>query len=135
MEFSILEQFAETNRLKVSKDECGDLIVQGRSGHVYEYSNSLLGVMFMPAEYRPRLWSTYRRSALALGMRLFQDGDAEGSLTFDPGNAEQTEMALRIARVKKRRTLSPERVEELRAHLANVRNCRSDPCVEGHFSG
>ena len=129
----ILEMFADTNRLKISRDECGETIILGRHGQVYEYGYSLLGVMFMPAEYKPRLWGTCRRSAVGLGMGLLQNGDAEGTLAFDPDNDEQVKLALKIARVKRRRKLSAERIEQLSIYLQKARNSRTKSFVEWHL--
>ena len=131
---SALKQFADKHRLKISRDECAGLVIQGRNGQVYEYGYSLLAVVFMPATYRARLWGNHRRSALALGMTLLQNGDAEGALAFDPENNEQTRLALKIARVKRRRQLSPERVAQLNSYLESARNTRLNSSVEGHPS-
>jgi hypothetical protein len=135
MNFSTIRNFAERHRLKTSTDDCGDLIIRGRQGQFYIYTEYLLGVMFMPGEHRPRLWGNFKRSALAVGMKLIQNGDSEGCLAFDPGNKEQVKLAFKIAKVRRRKELSPERKAELAGYLAKARNSRSNPSVGGHLSG
>ena len=48
--------FAEKHRLKVKRDDCGDMIILGKQGHVYEYSATELGVMFMPPRIESEPW-------------------------------------------------------------------------------
>jgi hypothetical protein len=52
MNFSTLKSFADTHRLRTSTDDCGEVIIPGRQGQLYEYSKSLLAVMFMPQKPR-----------------------------------------------------------------------------------
>jgi hypothetical protein len=33
----MIVEFADEHRLKVGKDDCGDAIIPGKYGHVYEY--------------------------------------------------------------------------------------------------
>jgi hypothetical protein len=68
-------------------------------------------------------------------MRLLQNGDSEGCLRFDPESQQQAQLALKIAGVRQRKRLSPERVAELKGYLVRARNSRLTPSVEGHLSG
>ena len=43
----MINTFAENNRLKVEKDDCGDAIIPGKYGHIYEYGSGKLGVCIM----------------------------------------------------------------------------------------
>src|SRR5262249_24114568 len=105
-----LTSFAHRHRLKTSRDECGETIIPGRRGQIYEYSDETLGVMFMPAKTKaepwgkwcPRTWCNFRRAAEAAGMAVLQNGDSEGCLGFDPGNREQVRLALTIAGVRRK---------------------------------
>jgi hypothetical protein len=85
----------------------------------------------MAADYKPRLWGTNIRCALALGMRLLKNGDAEGA--FDPANDEQVKLALKIARIKRRRTLSTERISQLSTYIEKARNSLAKSSVESHL--
>ncbi len=84
-----LKKFAQAYRLKTKLDECGDVIIQGKQGHLYEYSATELGVMFMPSTRTPRSWTAVKKSAEAAGMTLRQNADSEGGYLFDPGNEGQ----------------------------------------------
>jgi len=134
MEPSKLKALSEKHRLKTSMDKCGEPIIEGKHGHIYDYSGTNLGVMFIPEEHRPRLWTSHKGSAEVVGMRLIQDGDAEGCLVFDPESKEQVTLAFKIAKIRRRKQLSPKRLAELTAQLAKARNSRLNPTVESHFS-
>lgn len=57
---------------------------------------------------------------MAAGFTLLQDGDAEGAAAFDPLNAEQVRLAVKLAGVKTRRCVS----EEVKARLASLSKLR-----------
>ena len=125
----MIHKFAENNRMKVTHDECGDAIIAGRQGQLYPYTESEMGVMFLPPKTKedscgrwcPKLWGNFKRAAALIGMVLTQDGDSEGCLSFDPQNAEQVKLAVKIAKVRIRKKLSPERKAALAATLAVAR--------------
>lgn len=103
-----LEAFADRHRLKVRIcAEDGTKIIPGRFGHLYEYSDELLGVIVIPNPPRMRYWGVTRLSLLSAGLRIVQDGDREGTATFDPHNLDQVKAAIRAAGVKRKRQLSP----------------------------
>jgi hypothetical protein len=77
-----ITEFAESHGLKTQRDECGDVIVPGKSGHIYEYSDSELGVIFVsPVNHHPRMvfWKRMSASCVLAGMTRRQQGDAEGA--------------------------------------------------------
>jgi hypothetical protein len=126
-----IEQFAERYRLKLRRDtEDGTTIALGRQGQVYEYSENELGVMYSPGlknghgigSWHPKIWNAFRQGAVSVGMTVRQDGDSEGCLTFDPANPEQARLALKIARVRPKRAVSPERAAAMVATLAKFRS-------------
>lgn len=43
----MIVKFADEHRLMVGKDHCGDAIIPGKYGHVYEYGTGRLGVCMM----------------------------------------------------------------------------------------
>ena len=59
--------------MKMRRDECGESIIPGRQGQIYEYGDGELGVMFMPpptedepqGRWRPKTWNNFRKAALA----------------------------------------------------------------------
>ena len=112
-------EFAEKHKLKVRRDsDDGTDIIPGMhdQSHLYEWDDSELAVMFItPATKpaRPFFWRKYRDSGIAAGMRLIQDGDAEGCLGFDPTKPDQVKIALKLAGVKCKRQVSPEQLATL----------------------
>jgi hypothetical protein len=97
-----LEQFARKHHAKIStRRDDGTREIAGRRGQIYEYSDGELGVMFISSRHSARTWCNRKREALAAGMTLRQDGDAEGALSFDPLSITQGKLALRIAKVRK----------------------------------
>jgi hypothetical protein len=103
--------FARQYRLKArpNPDDDGAEVILGRQGQIYEYDENQLAVLFMPpGEPRPRMWTTFKRAAIGLGMVLRQNGDAEGALSFDPANPKQAKLAIKIAGAKRKRRLSSE---------------------------
>lgn len=125
----MIHKFAEKNRMKVTHDECGDAIIAGRQGQLYPCTESEMGVMFLPPKTKedscgrwcPKLWGNFKRAAALIGMVLTQDGDSEGCLAFDPQNSGQVKLAVKIAKVRIRKKLSPERKAALAATLAVAR--------------
>src|SRR5215471_21456665 len=113
-----LGEFADNRRLKIRRDECGDVIIPGRQGQIYEYSDTELGVMFMPmptrdepwGKWRPKTWGNFRRAAIAIDMILRQNATSEGCLSFDPANDEQAKLAIKIAGIRPKRKMSPEQM-------------------------
>ena len=119
------------------RDECGESIIPGRQGQIYEYGDGELGAMFMPTptkddrwgKWCPRTWGNFKRAALAIGMTLRQNGDSEGCLSFDPANDAQARLAIKIAGVRPKRRVSPEEI----ARLVTVGFKASRHTVEGHL--
>jgi hypothetical protein len=128
-----LETFASKYRLKARRnlDDDGASTIEGHQGHIYEYSDSELAVMFLPGEWCPKTWGNFRRKAEALGMAVRQDGDSEGALSFDPSNKEQAKLAIQIAAVRPKRQLAPEHRAKL---LAVGFQKRSTHTLEGAYS-
>lgn len=127
-----LKDFAEQYRLKLKFDECGDPVIQGRPDqtNIYEYSldGSRFGAMFMTSSKkspRTQLWRKFQSACLDAGMTPHQIGDAEGSFLFDPSNQTQAKVAIRAAKAKARKRISPERRAALVATLAAARVARA----------
>ena len=105
--------FAEKYRLRVRRDECGDPIVVGKLGELYQHDDGLVGLVLMsPNGDDPKLDNTLRsrmRKALREGLELVQQGDYESSLLFNPQDHAQAKLAIRLVGVKPKRRarLSP----------------------------
>jgi len=106
-----ISDFALKNKLKLRRDPDDGTDIPGThdQSHVYERSDTELAVMFItPAAKpaRPFFWRKHRDTELAAGMRLIQNGEAEGCLGFDPTSPAQVKIALKLAGVKKTRQVS-----------------------------
>jgi|SRR5437588_11681305 len=111
----MLETFAEKHRVRITKHSGDDTrIIAGKRGHLYEYGEDLLGVMFMPpptagqpwGKWQPRTWNNFKRAGQTVGMTMLQDGDSEGCMGFDPENPRQSKLALKMAGIKAKRQIS-----------------------------
>jgi hypothetical protein len=110
-----LNTIAETYRVRIRSDECGDPIIPGKRGHMYVDAGK---VCIMLLDAKPILRPTLQelggkvwqgdKSPNAKGI-IVQDAKVVGILPNKIGRA------LQIARVPKRRYLSPERREKLAA--------------------
>jgi hypothetical protein len=112
-----LETFAFENRLKTEKDACGDVIIPGKRGHIYEHGLEILGVCIVSESGNAYSWNRAREAFAAVGMKIRQSGDAEGCATFDHESATQVKTALRYAEISPRKRISP---EHRRVAIANL---------------
>lgn len=109
------KDFAKQHRLRVKRDECGDLNIIGNRGDIYDYSDGIhycVTILHCPNAHH---WNRYEAIFRRLGYRITQNGDEEGTALFDPANAEQTEAALKAIRAFRRRVLTPEQKSKLLA--------------------
>jgi hypothetical protein len=116
-----IQKFAEKYGLKTRIDEDETVIIPGRKhrvlggqgiNHIYQHDGQLLGVMIgFPTA---RMWNFSRRLLTQLGLKIQQDGDCEGSLTFDPANQTQAKAAIREAKVKPKRVMSEAQAKVLK---------------------
>ena len=112
-----LSDFAAKQRLPMRQDHDGTEIIPGSEGssHVFQYNDDLLGVMIMPETGTAHRWRSAKAAFLAAGMGVTQSGDAEGVGTFDPSNRDQVRLALRYARIRRKKTLSKDQADRLRS--------------------
>lgn len=116
-----IQQFANKNRLKTRVDADVTKIIPGKLGHIYEYDDEgNLGVMIMPDPPRRQYWGFTKKLFLEAGMRVIQDGDGEGSAVLDPNNAAQVKIAVKAAKIRRRKDVSPERLEQLRKQILSA---------------
>jgi hypothetical protein len=119
----MVKSFATANKLQAPKtDTDGTAVIFGRTGQLFEYDNSQLGVIYSnPKDLTSQRWNTFRGDALKAGMELIQHGDREGSLAFDPKDRLQTRIAIKGAGVKRKRVMS----EAQKASLELARAARA----------
>src|ERR1700756_4000252 len=89
--------FAEQNRLRTCRETDGTTVIRGQRGcHLYEYSDSELGLMILSdgKDTRTRRWSGIRKKCLAAGMILRQNAEDEGALSFSPDDRQQSRLAI-----------------------------------------
>jgi hypothetical protein len=109
-----IEQFAAQHKVKIKRDDCNDPIIPGKVGHIGDgYSGGLLSV-YVDAE-TPRAWTYAKRKLVAVGMRIKQNGDADGVVMFDPANLTQVRIALKVAGIKTKRKAAPPSPAQLAA--------------------
>jgi len=71
--------------------------IKGRDGLITEYSPSHLHLVLSPGTGDARWWHSRSRAGVRTGMVLDQDGDSEGSLIFDPSDAKQARLAIKLS--------------------------------------
>jgi hypothetical protein len=124
-----LSTFAKQYRLKPTTDPGdGTMIIQGRSGQIFQYDGRRLAVTYLSDSVGK--WNNRRRECEASDMVCYQDGDAEGTLTFDPKNAAQSRLAIKTAHCRPKKQISPEHIAKLRTGLQGSTNVIPIPSTE-----
>ncbi len=121
---TLIADFAITYRVHRHRDECGDVIVPGRFGHIYTFSETRLGMLFAPPGNRAVLWCNAQKRLLAGKFTVVQDGDREGAVTFDPANVGQCRLAIKTALIKVRRLLTPEDAKRRKEQMEGLNRIR-----------
>ena len=116
-----LQSYTQKYHLHIKRDVDGTDIVAGKLGHIYEHSDSQLGLLFMPPAPRARLWSKVKTKGIAAGMTVRQNGDSEGTLLFDAADPAQARLAIGLVRARPKRILTDEQRSALSARLAVAR--------------
>ena len=117
-----LRTFAEKYRLYTKLDTDGTTIVAGKLGHIYEHSETQLGLLFVPTAPRARLWSATKAKGTAAGMLLRQNAESEGTMLFDSNSPEQARLAVTLVRARPKRVLTEEQRSALSERLSNARS-------------
>jgi hypothetical protein len=115
-----VKRFANDHQVRAKRDECGELIIPGRVGHVYEHGASRYFGILLMLDTRQQ-WTWAKKKLVSAGFTIRQDGDTEGSALFDPENAAQVAVALELARIKRRRVMSQEQRIAAAERLALIR--------------
>jgi hypothetical protein len=108
-----IERFAEKHKLKTSRDECGEVIIHGKRGHLYVDSGALCAIW---TDAPPMMQSRLAE----LGGRVWQGDigrDARGRRVQDAWvrgiRPEAYKLAVRLVGAKQRRIMSPAQREAL----------------------
>jgi hypothetical protein len=80
--------FAQKQRVRVGYNEVHESVIIGEV-HIYEYGAGRFGLIFRPDPPRPKLWAKAAQETSRRRFELAQNGDWEGSATFDPSNDQQ----------------------------------------------
>ena len=88
-----LQSWGRDYRLEPTWTDEGPAIT-GIGGYIYQHTEDLLAVTVTAR------WFSSRRKLIAAGCVLVQDGDAEGTLCFEPNDTEASLAVLRTIRLK-----------------------------------
>ena len=99
------ESFAEQHRLKVTRDECSDQIIQGRRGHLYFDGfelclTALDGKPSIPSKWKALGGKLWLGDKTQLGRGWVQDVKITGIAL------ENARAAIRMCRIREKRILS-----------------------------
>jgi hypothetical protein len=114
-----VKEFGSKFKLLTKRDEEGADIIRGKAGHIFQFSNTQLGVMFLCKS--AKTWGNRRRICEDARMTLIQSGDCEGCLIFDPTDASQARAAIRAVEARRKKDLSPEQRAAMAERMKNVR--------------
>lgn len=143
-----IKQFASDYSLRLEKDECRDLVIPAKLGHIYGHGGGLFGVVLSEsARYSNKVLLARRRQLLKAGLKLHQAGDAESILLFDPASTAQAQAVIHAAGARKKRRQTAGQLFNLRKApekmpLQAVGNdavvgdgpASLSPCLEGSVS-
>lgn len=104
--------FAAEHRLKANCDVDETTIVPGKHGQIFDYGDGRIAVMVQPG--RSSVWPRTRKKLIEAGFEIAQNGDHEGTALFDPANADQARLAIRVAGIKRKRKSSPSQLKNLK---------------------
>lgn len=110
-----IQDFAEKYHLRTKLDACKEVIVPCKRGQIYVYSTQRLAVLVEGVS--ARVWHSIRKTLLAAGFELRQNGDCEGSLSFDPQDRKQAKLAIKVMGANSRRQLTESQKAELTERL------------------
>lgn len=120
-----IDQFAETFRLRVARDGCGDRIIPGKRGHLYVAGGQLCAMVIDGAPAKKSRWQ-------ALGGRLWLGDispDTAGRRVQDVKiegiPIENALAAIKMIRARQKRVLSTDALEASRGRMLKARESLS----------
>jgi len=137
-----IQEFAEANRLR-TKNNGVEVLIHGKAGEIADMGDPGQFRMRLLAVPRSRNMDTLlrsrRRQALAAGLELKWQGDAEGIFYFDPSDPAQTDLVIKLLGIKRKRRVSESQrlaaAERLAAYRSQSTILVKNPLQEGHVSG
>jgi hypothetical protein len=120
--------FGEQYRVRVKRDGCGEPIVPGKLGHLYQHDAVRFGIALEAPPDDARSDKTLRarrRRAIAAGFVVHQEGEFEALLLFDPGDGKQARLAVLLIQAKKSRQVAAPTDAQLRARALFSSKARS----------
>lgn len=113
----LIEMFVEKYQVTSKRDDCGDLVINGSRGHIYDgFADDRLGVFIGFATVRK--FNSVRKALEVSGFKVRQSGSTEGCFTFNAGDTRQAHLALKTIGARKRREAKPPSLAQLAAREA-----------------
>jgi hypothetical protein len=103
-----VQEFCKLYRLKLTKDKCGEEILPGKLGHLFDHGHGQFGMVLEDTSSGPsraRSLLSRKKAALKAGFLPKQNGECESVLLFDPQNQQQAKLAAKLVMAKKKRTV------------------------------
>ncbi len=102
-----IKGFANRYHLHTIKDECGEEIIPGKLGHIFDHGSGKLGIVLeeMAGSSQGRLLLARRKTALQASFQMVQEGEFESVLLFDPDDSDQARLAISLVKTRKKRTV------------------------------
>jgi len=113
-----IQEFCKLYRLKLTKDKCGEEIIPGKLGHLFDHGHGQFGMVLEDSSSGPsraRLLLSRKKAALKAGFLPKQQGECESVLVFDPQDRKQAKLAVKLVMARKKRN-----VQANPASLANL---------------
>lgn len=126
-----IEDIAKKYKLRTKKDDCGDVVIPGRLGHLYMYDDDVVGAMFIP-EKLLKGWNARRDDLVYAGAKVVQNGDFEGAVAFPAQSADVIKLAVKLLRLYRKRNVSPEAKEKRLVGLKKAQAARRRQIAASH---
>jgi hypothetical protein len=119
-----LHEFAAAHSLKVKRDQDRTFIIEGKRGHIFA-DGTRLCVYGAFCSRRSHLFFWHR--LLEAGCPVIKQGSIEIFAAFDPLDDVQAQLAIRIARIARKRRVAPNSLAALERHrhIGQFRRVRS----------
>ena len=125
----LISHIAKTFNFKSRLDADETRIIPGTLGELFEIDAHTLGVLYLPPTPR-KGWKNRREELIALGGRVLQDGDIEGSIAYDMDDKLSSrdkkfiKAAARCINIKAKRKITEEAKVALLERLGKARQAK-----------
>ncbi len=103
-----IQEFCKLYRLKLAKDRCGEEIIPGKLGQLFDHGHGQFGMVLEDSSSGPsraRLLLSRKKAALRAGFLPKQNGECESVLLFDPQDRKQSKLAAKLVMARKKRNV------------------------------